>query len=1266
MCYDYKEKLNGVIMSIFQLLTKIKETNNSSEWAALLKEVGGSLYCCAYYILNDESLALDALQESYLAIQSHRVNFINLTKKKGIDIEIVDKKTKAWMLQIVRNKALNLLRTKKSQIKRDIKKGNSQMESEDPSNMFENKEVRDLVRSELAKLSPKYQNLLVFKFYHDSSNQEIAREIGCASQSVPVLIKRALETLKLRLEKVGFVVSIGVLSDIFADRAFCSETNLLIPPGVYSQPCPMFGQGSLIANFKTLKGIPMKAMIAIVLITVVSTAIYFTQAGAKDDNQTTEKHLVISIKEPLKDKSKNITSEISQNTATKSSVNEPIPLSDQKPEMPKQEIRKSLQNPTLIIESNDLSKVIENFKKTPYFKMIQDPNLKGDIDKLMSMEVLSKWLPTKDLKAEQFSEIIKFLLEFKGFFINAKHFAVQVNGESFLCEVSFEDANIAKQKVVEMMNFSKKVEKFNEKSNTDPDSNTASKNGNFDQLSSGYFMQLEERLVFTSKKGTFSDASSKSNFSLGGIQVILSSQGVGTHLGLIKIFQLFHVDISKGLSLNFDFNESGVVEQIVMTSSEANSPNMTLFEKATFPSIVNDSLNAGDAVGISFFKINIGSIISHWPEIKEIINSQQEGLVEQIDQMSQMFFQSDAKTLLRETIKGEILTIQTSSLSTTFVGIKNTEYPQKIVSLLQNAKLANTQNLQVINNQNIVYENKNLIIGESKKEFLKPLSDEEKNREYYFYQDATGETVRQTGKLLVQNMAPFFIDYRNENSSLSPLFYILQNEHLFDHFQNCQIAFYQKDKQIIGKQNSPFPFLFMIPLFSCSSLLNELNKEMVPNILEEKEKVVHESLGLSVLTGKVNVNGRTGKWVQKDFEGNLYSEVKYVDGKKEGEMFYFFQSGKLSHQIQYHENMREGAFIRNYENGNLHEKGNYFKDKKHGEWEGFGDNGLLVKKGSYDADKKTGVWKEYHGNGQLKNETEYLNGLPTKSVVSYNSEGHKMSEVILDKFGNGKYKVFDEDGKIKFEEEIGVYNTISSWKSYNKNGTIASEMIPNFENLQTAIIRNYDMNSQLIWEIPYMQGRITGIVKEYFADGKVKGNYQFAANLPTPFWKIYDSNGGLIGEWKADGQKTGACTDIKIFQRILKKIDNGYGTVFGEKQFTIAISATKVDIGTEIQDEKSFNGVSVDKESNNFGIDLKNLYRGVRISVIEDFYGISMSAVELKDSIRYQWLSWFNDFSSFIDDNCCYLLREDNIIKLRLEGEMVIDFDYKELNNRPF
>ncbi len=45
------------------------------------------------------------------------------------------------------------------------------------------------------------------------------------------------------------------------------------------------------------------------------------------------------------------------------------------------------------------------------------------------------------------------------------------------------------------------------------------------------------------------------------------------------------------------------------------------------------------------------------------------------------------------------------------------------------------------------------------------------------------------------------------------------------------------------------------------------------NALEEKEKVVHESLGLSVLTGKVNVNGRTGKWVQKDFEGNFMGLV---------------------------------------------------------------------------------------------------------------------------------------------------------------------------------------------------------------------------------------------------------------------------------------------------------------------------------------------------------------------------------------------------------
>ena len=113
LCYDNKEKYLGVKMSIFRLLSTITQTDDSHAWEAMLREIGGALYCCAFYILNDEALALDALQESYLAIQDHRFKFIKSINDENLASDIIDKKTKAWMLQIVRNKSLNILRTKK-------------------------------------------------------------------------------------------------------------------------------------------------------------------------------------------------------------------------------------------------------------------------------------------------------------------------------------------------------------------------------------------------------------------------------------------------------------------------------------------------------------------------------------------------------------------------------------------------------------------------------------------------------------------------------------------------------------------------------------------------------------------------------------------------------------------------------------------------------------------------------------------------------------------------------------------------------------------------------------------------------------------------------------------------------------------------------------------------------------------------------------------------------------------------------------------------
>ena len=70
----------------------------------------------------------------------------------------------------------------------------------------------------------------------------------------------------------------------------------------------------------------------------------------------------------------------------------------------------------------------------------------------------------------------------------------------------------------------------------------------------------------------------------------------------------------------------------------------------------------------------------------------------------------------------------------------------------------------------------------------------------------------------------------------------------------------------------------------------------------------------------VSCSGNKDKDVVRSYWGNgkLKSELRYKDGKLNGDCFWYFANGKPDMKVHYNMNTMEGEVLRWYENGNIY------------------------------------------------------------------------------------------------------------------------------------------------------------------------------------------------------------------------------------------------------------------------------------------------------------------------------------------------------------
>ena len=149
----------------------------------------------ANQILHDQMLAEDATHDAFLRIINH------LEKISDPHCH----KTRCFVVIIVRNIALDFNRRVKrlAETSFDVNDFIFEDQGQDPAEMFEQMENRDLFRQKVAKLRPIYADVIALRYTYEYSDLEIAALMDISSDTVRKRLQRARKQLRIEYEDKG-------------------------------------------------------------------------------------------------------------------------------------------------------------------------------------------------------------------------------------------------------------------------------------------------------------------------------------------------------------------------------------------------------------------------------------------------------------------------------------------------------------------------------------------------------------------------------------------------------------------------------------------------------------------------------------------------------------------------------------------------------------------------------------------------------------------------------------------------------------------------------------------------------------------------------------------------------------------------------------------------------------------------------------------------------------------------------------------------------
>ena len=184
--------------------------------------------------------------------------------------------------------------------------------------------------------------------------------------------------------------------------------------------------------------------------------------------------------------------------------------------------------------------------------------------------------------------------------------------------------------------------------------------------------------------------------------------------------------------------------------------------------------------------------------------------------------------------------------------------------------------------------------------------------------------------------------------------------------------------------------------------------------------------GRMIETGAYDAKGeRTGKWTRWDKNGDLNSEIHYLNGKYHGEHKSYYK-GKLSIKTEYADGRYHGQYVWYYDYPAVREEKNYKNGVYHGSFKQYTDDGKKL------------MSETIYENGERAVETRYYRTTDGDYTQSFFKDKQLVKSKLFDK--NGKLKslsLMNEKGDLVVVQE---YNTagkvIKTNRDYKKHASV--------------------------------------------------------------------------------------------------------------------------------------------------------------------------------------------------------------------------------------
>jgi uncharacterized protein len=229
----------------------------------------------------------------------------------------------------------------------------------------------------------------------------------------------------------------------------------------------------------------------------------------------------------------------------------------------------------------------------------------------------------------------------------------------------------------------------------------------------------------------------------------------------------------------------------------------------------------------------------------------------------------------------------------------------------------------------------------------------------------------------------------------------------------------------------------------------------------------------------------------------VISKELFLNDKREGKSFYYYENGKLKMTTEYKNNKKDGTGIEydasgkiitmeHYINGALVERERMNRQDqnglKQGVWKTFYDNGRIKTEANYRDNILNGAYKEYDENGNVKVFFQYVQGnLQEKADTA---------ELDIE-----ERNLYDTDGKLTFSGYYRKNVPVGIHRNYDKTGKVVNAVLYN------------DLGVKIGEGIMTQEGKKEGPWKYFYDDGKIKSEGSYANNLETGNWKYLFENG---------------------------------------------------------------------------------------------------------------------------------------------------------------